>query len=156
VVRRNWFEHHEAAEIKALIDELHGGDAKAVRARLRTEYGFYVGDHVLDATRMTHGDFDDLVHRGRIRIVDGDAADGVNLLAADDLAFWSQEEGVIAITDDTRPGIELAHDPKGRHIDAAFFDEKVVANRGRHGGYRWYPSLAAARVAGADACPACL
>jgi hypothetical protein len=98
MVRRNWFEHHEAAEIKGLIDELHGDDAKEVRARLRTEYGFYVADHVLDATRMTHGDFDDLVHRGRIRIVDDPAA-GVAIETDDDEAFWSQEDGTIAVRD---------------------------------------------------------
>ncbi len=101
MVRRNWFEHHEAAEIKGLIDELHGADeaqARAVRGRLRTDYGFYVGDHVLDAGSMTHGDFDDLVHRGRIRIVDDPAA-GVKLTSDDDEAFWSGEEGVIAERD---------------------------------------------------------
>ena len=86
MVRRNWFEHHEAAEIKALVDELHGADevhARAVRGRLRAEYGFYVGDHVLDATRMTHGDFDDLVHRGRIRIVE-DPERGVEIVTPED------------------------------------------------------------------------
>jgi hypothetical protein len=39
MVRRNWFRHHEAAEIKALIDELHHAAddalARAVRGRLR-------------------------------------------------------------------------------------------------------------------------
>ena len=77
MVRRNWFEHHEAAEIKGLIDELHGDD---------------------DATRMTHGDFDDLVHRGRIRIVDDPAA-GVAIETDDDEAFWSQQDGTIAVRD---------------------------------------------------------
>jgi hypothetical protein len=155
-MRRNWFTHPEAAEIKALIDELHAGDAKAVRSRLRGEYGFYVGDYVLEARHMTHGDFDDMVHRGRIRIVDGEPADGVDLLEAGDFAFWSQEDGVIAIGDDTRPGVELAHDPEGPHVDAEHFAEKVVANGGRNGGYRWYPSLPAAEAAGAARCPTCL
>ena len=74
MVRHNWFEHHEAAEIKGLIDELHGGDAKQVRARLRTEYGFYVADHGLDAT-------------------------GVAIETDDDEAFRSQEDGSIAVRD---------------------------------------------------------
>jgi hypothetical protein len=102
MVRRNWFEHHEAAEIKALIDELHGADearTRAIRGRLRADYGFYLGDHVLDAARMTHGDFDDLVHRGRIRIVEGDPAAGIELTSEDDEAFWSGEEGVITERD---------------------------------------------------------
>jgi hypothetical protein len=95
--KRNWFEHHEAAQIKALIDELCHADAeaaRAVRSRLRAEYGFYVGEYVLDARHMTHGDFDDLVHRGRIRIVD-DLDAGVVLATPDDVAFWSEETGVI-------------------------------------------------------------
>ena len=102
MVRRNWFEHREAAEIKALIDELHhaadDAEAKRVRGRLRTGYGFYVGDNVLNAGRMTHGDFDDLVHRGRIRIVENPAA-GVELRSNEDVAFWSGEDGVIAERD---------------------------------------------------------
>src|SRR5262245_26110766 len=111
-MRRNWFTHPEAAEIKTLIDELHAGDAKAVRSKLRGEYRLSVGSSVLAARHMTHGDFDDMVHRGRIRIVDGDPADGIDLREAGDFAFWSQEDGVIAISDETRPGIELAHDPE--------------------------------------------
>jgi len=97
-VRRNWFTHAEAVDIKALIDELHRGDAKAVRAKLRGEYGFYVGDHVLDARQMTHGDFDDLVHRGRIRIVE-DPGRGVEIVTPEDEAFWAAEDGVIAVRD---------------------------------------------------------
>jgi hypothetical protein len=98
VVRRNWFTHAEAVQIKALIDELHHGDAKAVRAKLRGDLGFYVGDHVLDARQMTHGDFDDLVHRGRIRIVD-DPSGGVPIVTAEDEAFWQGEDGAIGIRD---------------------------------------------------------
>jgi hypothetical protein len=47
---------------------------------------------------MTHGDFDDLVHRGRIRLVD-DPAEGVEIETGDDEAFWSQEDGTIAVRD---------------------------------------------------------
>ena len=49
VSKRDWFEHHEAAEIKTLIDELRHADAHGARAvcsRLRAEYGFYVGGYV--------------------------------------------------------------------------------------------------------------
>jgi len=98
VVRRNWFTHTEAVEIKALIDELHHGDAKAARAKLRGDYGFYVGDHVLDARQMTHGDFDDLVHRGRIRIVE-DPGQGVEIVTPEDEVFWAAEDGVFAVRD---------------------------------------------------------
>jgi hypothetical protein len=95
--RRNWFAHDEAAAIKALIDELHGADedaARSVRSRLRGEYGFYVHEYVLDPSRMTHGDFDDMVHRGRIRIIDPDA--GVELTSPADASFWEAETGVLA------------------------------------------------------------
>ena len=97
-MRRSWFTPPEAVEIKALIDELHDGDEKAVRARLRTDYGFYVGDHVLDASRMTRGDFDDLVHRGRIRIVEAPER-GVEVLTAEDESFWAAEDGAFGVRD---------------------------------------------------------
>ena len=119
MARRNWFGHGEAAEIKALIDELRTGgeeDARAVRSRLRAEYGFYVHEYVLDPRRMTHGDFDDMVHRGRIRIVDDPDA-GVELSDDHDVAFWEQEAGVIATP--------------------------------RTGARRWFPSAQAAEAAGA-------
>jgi hypothetical protein len=96
--RRNWFAHDEAAAIKALIDELHGADedgARSVRSRLRAEYGFYVREYVLDPSRMTHGDFDDMVHRGRIRIVDDPGA-GVALTSPADASFWAAQTGVLA------------------------------------------------------------
>ena len=118
-MKRNWFGHGEAAEIKGLIDEMRRADperCREVRGRLRAEYGFYVHEYVLDPSRMTHGDFDDMVHRGRLRILDAPEA-GVELATDDDERFWSQEVGVIATP--------------------------------RAGARRWFPSAESAEAAGA-------
>ena len=101
MVRRNWFSTTRRPRSRRSSTSCTAPPrrlARAVRGRLRTEYGFYVADHVLDAGSMTHGDFDDLVHRGRIRIVD-DPAEGVAIETGDDEAFWSQEDGTIAVRD---------------------------------------------------------
>lgn len=102
----------------------------------------------------TASEFDDLTHRGLIRLVhDPDA--GVPLRSLTDFDFWIGEHGVVAVSDTARSPLATVHQPRLPHVDRDHFEEKVIANEGSNGSYRWYRSRRAAERDGAAACPTC-
>jgi hypothetical protein len=154
---RQWFTSEEADEIRSILEELRRAERpqqKSLRNTLRSKYGFYITDFTSDASGMTRSDFDDLLGRGTIRLVENPDA-GVPLTAIADLDFWTTQEGVIAISDSARSFKATAHLPRSPHVDRHHFAEKVVSNAERSGSYRWFRSLRAAQGTDAAVCPTC-
>jgi hypothetical protein len=70
---RRWFSTDEAVGVRGLLEELRHAERprqKSLRGRLRSDYGFYITEFSHDQAGMTRGDFDALVRRGVIRVID--------------------------------------------------------------------------------------
>ena len=157
VVPRRWFTRKEAASIRSILVRLRKDERpaqKALRHELRGSYGFFITEFSSDAAGMTRSDFDGLIERGVIRLVDDENA-GVPLTSMSDFDFWTSQEGVIAISDRARSERAMAHRPLSPHVDRDFFKEKVLDNAGWNGSYHWYRSRAVAQANRVAICPTC-
>ena len=154
---RRWFAGGEAEEIRSLLDKVRRAERpeqKVLRKTLRSRFRFFISELMPDSSGMTRSDFDELVARGVIRIVENAEA-GIPMTSPEDFEFWTREAGVVVITDSARSPRALMHPADSPHVAREHFEEKVHLNQQWNGTYSWFPSRQAAAATGAQRCSTC-